>query len=98
MALVEAFMYRCHPQTIAVVEAVRSGAIGELKLIRSSFCFNVRETPSRQHALQRAPKAAGALMDVGLLLHRSGDAADGPGAPTAMQAVRPAARFRGFGG
>ncbi len=61
--LVEAFMYRCHPQTLAVQEAVRSGAIGELRLIRTSFCFrtlritdNIRFSPEL---------AGGVLMDVG---------------------------------
>lgn len=37
--LIEAFMYRSHPQTRSVVEAVKSGTIGELKIIRTSFCF-----------------------------------------------------------
>src|SRR5689334_10608538 len=36
--LVEAFMYRSHPLTRAVRDVVRSGQIGELKLIRTSFC------------------------------------------------------------
>src|SRR5687768_4634167 len=31
--VMEAFMYRCHPQTAAVLDAVRDGAIGEVKLI-----------------------------------------------------------------
>ncbi|XAL98405.1 Gfo/Idh/MocA family oxidoreductase [Phycisphaeraceae bacterium D3-23] len=61
--LVEAFMYRCHPQTIAMVETVRSGAIGELKLIRSSFCFNVRDTAGNTRF--DTALGGGALMDVG---------------------------------
>jgi len=40
--LCEAFMYRSHPITRAVLKAVRSGAIGELRLIRTSFCFRTR--------------------------------------------------------
>lgn len=63
MTLIEAFMYRCHPQTCAVVEAVRSGAIGELTLIRSSFCFNVRN-PEGNTRFNRA-QGGGALMDIG---------------------------------
>ena len=31
-----------HPLTLAVVDAVRSGVIGELKIIRSSFCFSAK--------------------------------------------------------
>jgi len=61
--LMEAFMYRCHPQTIAVQRAVAAGAIGMPRLVRTSFCYrttkiagNVRFEPSL---------AGGALMDVG---------------------------------
>ncbi len=35
----EAFMYRCHPQTRRVLDLIREGAIGELKLIECSFGF-----------------------------------------------------------
>jgi predicted dehydrogenase len=61
--LVEAFMYRAHPQTREVMEKVRAGAIGEVKLIRTSFCYrtnrvegNIRFDPAL---------AGGALMDIG---------------------------------
>src|SRR4029453_18725739 len=37
--LSEAFMYRHNPQTAKVVELVRGGAIGELRLIRSAFSY-----------------------------------------------------------
>ena len=39
VVLMEAFMYRCHPQTAKLVELVKSGAIGEVKLIQSAFSF-----------------------------------------------------------
>ncbi|MFI4859702.1 MAG: Gfo/Idh/MocA family protein [Phycisphaerales bacterium JB063] len=61
--LVEAFMYRCHPQTRAVVDAVRRGAIGQLKLIRTSFCFNVRSPEGNTRF--SAARGGGALMDIG---------------------------------
>jgi len=35
----EAFMYRHHPQTLKVQELVKSGSLGDLKLIRGSFSF-----------------------------------------------------------
>ena len=38
--LMEAFMYRCHPQTRKLVELVKSGAIGELKAIRATFSYH----------------------------------------------------------
>jgi predicted dehydrogenase len=61
--LVEAFMYRSHPLTRAVLDAVRSGEIGELKLIRTSFCF--RTTKVRDNIRFDAALAGGGLMDVG---------------------------------
>jgi predicted dehydrogenase len=61
--LMEAFMYRCHPQTIAVQKAVAAGVIGTPSMVRTSFCYktskiagNVRFDPTL---------AGGALMDVG---------------------------------
>jgi len=61
--LIEAFMYRAHPQTREVMDKVRSGAIGDVKMVRSSFCYrtaridgNIRFDPSL---------AGGALMDIG---------------------------------
>ncbi len=61
--LVEAFMYRAHPLTHAVVAAVRSGAIGQVKLIRSSFCYCSRKIDGN---IRFAPElAGGSLMDIG---------------------------------
>jgi D-xylose 1-dehydrogenase (NADP+, D-xylono-1,5-lactone-forming) len=61
--LVEAFMYRAHPQTAKLVDIVQGGDIGNLKLIRTSFCFRVR---SWQNNIRFKPElAGGALMDVG---------------------------------
>jgi predicted dehydrogenase len=37
--VMEAFMYRHHPQTLKVQEIVRSGSLGTLKLIHGSFSF-----------------------------------------------------------
>ena len=61
--LAEAFMYRSHPLTRAVREVVGSGQIGELKLIRTSFCF--RTTKIAGNIRFDASLAGGALMDVG---------------------------------
>jgi len=61
--LVEAFMYRTHPLTRAVLDAVRGGAIGELRMIRSSFCY--RTTRIDGNVRFDASLAGGALMDVG---------------------------------
>lgn len=61
--LVEAFMYRAHPLTLAVIEAVRAGAIGELKMIRTSFCYRTRKIDGNIRFSQAL--AGGGLMDVG---------------------------------
>ena len=61
--LMEAFMYRSHPQTLAVVEAVRRGAIGELRMIRTSFCFCTRKIEGNIRFSRDL--AGGALMDIG---------------------------------
>jgi predicted dehydrogenase/aryl-alcohol dehydrogenase-like predicted oxidoreductase len=37
--LMEAFMYRCHPQTARLVDLVRAGTIGEIRLIEAAFSF-----------------------------------------------------------
>ena len=61
--LVEAFMYRCHPQTHKVLELIRGGAIGRVRTIRTSFCFRVRKTEGN---IRFDPAlAGGALWDVG---------------------------------
>jgi predicted dehydrogenase len=37
--LMEAFMYRCHPQTARIVELIQGGAIGEVGVIQATFSF-----------------------------------------------------------
>ncbi|MES2306624.1 MAG: Gfo/Idh/MocA family oxidoreductase [Gemmatimonadota bacterium] len=60
--LVEAFMYRYHPQIDALQRLLASGAIGELRHLEASFCFRLADDePSRLHA----EWGGGALMDVG---------------------------------
>ncbi len=65
LLLVEAFMYRSHPQTHAVLEKVRSGAIGPIRMINTSFCFQTSHTEARTNSRFSALLAGGALMDVG---------------------------------
>jgi predicted dehydrogenase len=38
--LMEAFMYRCHPQMARLVEMIRGGAIGEVRAIRAVMSFS----------------------------------------------------------
>jgi predicted dehydrogenase/aryl-alcohol dehydrogenase-like predicted oxidoreductase len=63
--LMEAFMYRCHPQTAKLVELVRSKAIGELRAIDAKFSFH---WPKPFHADSRLTNPAlggGGILDVG---------------------------------
>ena len=61
--LIEAFMYRSHPLTLAVKKAIESGAIGDVQLIRTSFCF--RTTRIDGNIRFNAALAGGSLMDIG---------------------------------
>ncbi|MFN3167956.1 MAG: Gfo/Idh/MocA family protein [Phycisphaeraceae bacterium] len=61
--IAEAFMYRCHPQTRAVVQAIRDGAIGEVKLIRTSFCYRTKKIDGNVRFDKQL--GGGALMDIG---------------------------------
>jgi D-xylose 1-dehydrogenase (NADP+, D-xylono-1,5-lactone-forming) len=60
--LMEAFMYRHHDQTRRLAETVGSGAIGELRHLRSSFSFIL----SNLEDVRMLPELdGGALMDLG---------------------------------
>jgi predicted dehydrogenase len=61
--LMEAFMYRCHPQTAKLAELVRNGAIGELRLISAVFCFNRPVNPALR--LYNRALGGGAILDIG---------------------------------
>jgi D-xylose 1-dehydrogenase (NADP+, D-xylono-1,5-lactone-forming) len=60
--LMEAFMYRHHPQTARLVELVRAGAIGDLRLVRSAFTYALFD---ESNIRLRTEVEGGALMDVG---------------------------------
>jgi len=60
--LMEAFMYRHNPQTAKLVELVRSGAIGELRLVRAVFSYSLYDADNIR---LRPEVEGGALMDVG---------------------------------
>jgi predicted dehydrogenase len=58
----EAFMYRHHPQTLKIKELVDSGAIGELRLVRGAFTFNL----NRPGDVRLDPRlSGGSIWDVG---------------------------------
>jgi predicted dehydrogenase len=60
--LMEAFMYRHHPQTRKVADLVADGAIGQLRQLRSSFSFTLADLAD----VRMLPELdGGALMDLG---------------------------------
>jgi len=61
--LVEAFMYRAHPQTRLLLDTIRNGEIGEVRLIRANFTFS--RPASREDARYVPGPGGGSLMDVG---------------------------------
>jgi predicted dehydrogenase len=62
LLLMEAFMYRHHPQTKKAAALVRNGAIGELRQLRSKFSF----TLSNLEDVRMLPELdGGAVMDLG---------------------------------
>jgi len=60
--LMEAFMYRFHPQFARAKELIAQGTIGEVRAIRSAFCFFL----NRPGDIRRNKDlGGGALMDIG---------------------------------
>ena len=63
VTLMEAFMYRCHPQTAKLAALVREGAIGQLGLVEASFGFHCDFMPG--HRLFAKALGGGGILDVG---------------------------------
>lgn len=59
----EAFMYRCHPQTAKIVEIVRSGVLGEIRLVQAAFGFNAGFNATSR--LWANAAGGGGILDVG---------------------------------
>jgi len=61
--LMEAFMYRCHPQIAKLVELLRGKAIGEVRHIRAAFGFDAGFDPESR--LFANHLGGGGILDVG---------------------------------
>jgi predicted dehydrogenase len=61
--LMEAFMYRCHPQTAKLIELLREKVIGEVRIIHASFGFQRDFNPEAR--LFKNALAGGGILDVG---------------------------------
>jgi D-xylose 1-dehydrogenase (NADP+, D-xylono-1,5-lactone-forming) len=60
--LMEAFMYRHHPQTRRLRQLVDEGAIGDLRLVRTCFSYSLYD---EENIRLRTEVDGGSLMDVG---------------------------------
>jgi len=61
--LMEAFMYRCHPQTARLIELLREKVIGEVRVIHASFGFHREFNPETR--LFKNALGGGGILDVG---------------------------------
>ena len=61
--LMEAYMYRCHPQTAKLVELIKNGAIGKLAVAEASFTFNAGFSPASR--VWSNDLGGGGILDVG---------------------------------
>ena len=61
--LLEAFMYRCHPQSAALVEFIQSGKLGEIRQIEATFGF--LSNAAADSRLIDPELGGGGILDVG---------------------------------
>ena len=62
--LMEAFWTRFQPSFLKVMEIIRSGELGALKLVRSDFAFNAEYNPEKR--LYNVNLGGGSLLDIGI--------------------------------
>ena len=61
--LMEAFMYRFHPQTLKILDLVAKQAIGKVRMVHASFGYTLDEAAQN---VRLVPKmGGGSLMDIG---------------------------------
>lgn len=61
--LMEAFMYRCHPQIAKMRELIQTGTIGKLQVIQATFAFHSAFNPESR--LLKDTLGGGGILDVG---------------------------------
>jgi D-xylose 1-dehydrogenase (NADP+, D-xylono-1,5-lactone-forming) len=65
VSLMEAFMYRFHPQTRRVQQLVASGAIGQVREVRAHLSVNILRTLDPSNIRYAGALGGGALLDMG---------------------------------
>jgi predicted dehydrogenase len=61
--LMEAFAYRCHPQTARLVEILANGAIGQVRLVDAAFGYDAGAAPGNYLLVREL--GGGSILDVG---------------------------------
>lgn len=61
--MMEAFMYRCHPQIPLLLDLIREGAIGEVKAVQVAFAFRGGDDPDSRMLSRKL--GGGGILDVG---------------------------------
>ena len=61
--LMEAFMYRCHPQIAKMVELIQDGTIGDVQAIRATFGYRSGFNP--QSRIYNREMGGGGILDIG---------------------------------
>ncbi len=61
--LMEAFMYRCHPQIAKMVELIQEGAIGDVLAVRATFGYRSGFNP--QSRIYNREMGGGGILDIG---------------------------------
>jgi predicted dehydrogenase/aryl-alcohol dehydrogenase-like predicted oxidoreductase len=61
--LMEAFMYRCHPQTVRLRDLIWQKAIGDIKLIQATHSYNTPYAPGERHFANSL--GGGGILDLG---------------------------------
>jgi len=62
--LMEAFWTRFQPSFLKVMDIIRSGELGTLKMVRSDFAFNAEYNPEKR--LYNVALGGGSLLDIGI--------------------------------
>jgi predicted dehydrogenase len=61
--LLEAFAYRCHPQTERLVELLRGGRVGEVRMVDAVFGYDAGPAPTNYLMVREL--GGGGILDVG---------------------------------
>jgi predicted dehydrogenase/aryl-alcohol dehydrogenase-like predicted oxidoreductase len=63
--MMEAFMYRCHPQTMKLIELIKQKVVGDVRVIHATFSFHWPKPWNDESRLISNALAGGGILDVG---------------------------------